>query len=199
MIYHAGAGTGGADVSGEKNRHFCTGTKRRTTPLNAKAELVPRIHPFRRRCGADSSSSDLHSGNQNVISAPVSCLLTENASVMTGFRPDSFRCFGTVLCAQLRSSGFPFLLRRSLPCGVLRLLYIGWQYVIWGKAKYCAFPSDTIHDMGVICKQFEKNMPHLFQPLEKSRNLCQNKENRPGGVLTARRLDATNHPIRRNL
>lgn len=132
-----------------------------------QAELVPRIHPFRRRCGADSSSSDLHSGNQNVISAPVSCLLTENASVMTGFRPDSFRCFGTVLCAQLRSSGFPFLLHRSLPGGMLRLLYIGWQYEIGEKAKYRTFPSATIHDMGEICKQFEKNMPHLFQPLEK--------------------------------
>jgi len=62
-----------------------------------------------------------------------------------------------------------------------RLLYIGWQYEIvrqltLEKAKSCAFPSATIHDMGVICKRFEKNMPHLFQPLEKSRSLCQNKK-----------------------
>ena len=161
-----------------------------------QAELVPRIHPFRRECGADSSSSDLHSGNRTSVSAPVSCLLADK-SAMTGFRPDSFRCFGAVLCAQLRSSGFPFLLRRSLPCGVLRLLYIGWQYEIvrqltLEKAKSCAFPSATIHDMGVICKRFEKNIPHLSHPLEKSRKLCQNKENRPGGVLTAQRLDATN-------
>ncbi len=156
-----------------------------------QAELVPRIHPFRRECGADSSSSDLHSGNKLFVSAPVSCLLTDK-SAMTDFRPDSFRCFGTVLCAQLRSSGFPFLLRRSLPCGVLRLLYIGWQYQIVEKAKSCAFPSATIHDMGVICKRFEKNIPHLSHPLEKSRKLCQNKENRPSGVLTAQRLDTTN-------
>ncbi len=161
-----------------------------------QAELVPRIHPFRRECGADSSSSDLHSGNKLFVSAPVSCLLADK-SAMTGFHPDSFRCFGTVLCAQLRSSGFPFLLRRSLPCGVLRLLYIGWQYEIvrqltLEKAKSCAFPSATIHDMGVICKRFEKNIPHLSHPLEKSRKLCQNKENRPGGVLTAQRLDITN-------
>lgn len=156
-----------------------------------QAELVPRIHPFRRECGADSSSSDLHSGNKLFVSAPVSCLLADK-SAMTGFHPDSFRCFGTVLCAQLRSSGFPFLLRRSLPCGVLRLLYIGWQYQIVEKAKSCAFPYATIHDMGVICKRFEKNIPHLSHPLEKSRKLCQNKENRPGGVLTARRLDVTN-------
>lgn len=161
-----------------------------------QAELVPRIHPFRRECGADSSSSDLHSGNKLFVSAPVSCLLADK-SAMTGFHPDSFRCFGTVLCAQLRSSGFPFLLRRSLPCGVLRLLYIGWQYEIERqstpeKAKSCAFPCATIHDMAVICKRFEKNIPHLSHPLEKSRKLCQNKENRPGGVLTARRLDATN-------
>lgn len=156
-----------------------------------QAELVPRIHPFRRECGADSSSSDLHSGNKLFVSAPVSCLLTDK-SAMTGFRPDSFRCFGTVLCAQLRSSGFPFLLRRSLPCGVLRLLYIGWQYQIVEKTKSCAFPYATIHDMGVICKRFEKNIPHLSHPLEKSRKLCQNKENRPGGVLTAQQLDATN-------
>lgn len=156
-----------------------------------QAELVPRIHPFRRECGADSSSSDLHSGNRTSVSAPVSCLLADK-SAMTGFHPDSFRCFGTVLCAQLRSSGFPFLLRRSLPCGVLRLLYIGWQYQIVEKAKSCAFPYATIHDMGVICKRFEKNIPHLSHPLEKSRKLCQNKENRPGGVLTAQQLDATN-------
>ena len=43
-----------------------------------------------------------------------------------------------------------------------------------------------------ICKRFEKNIPHLSHPLEKSRKLCQNKENRPGGVLTAQRLDTTN-------
>ena len=145
-----------------------------------QAELVPRIHPFRRECGADSSSSDLHSGNKLFVSAPVSCLLAVQ-SAMTGFRPDSFRCFGTVLCAQLRSSGFPFLLRQNLPSGMPRLLYIGWQYEIvrqltLEKAKSCAFPSATIHDMGVICKRFEKNMPHLFQPLEKSRSLCQNKK-----------------------
>ena len=156
-----------------------------------QAELVPRIHPFRRECGADSSSSDLHSGNKLFVSAPVSCLLADK-SAMTGFHPDSFRCFGTVLCAQLRSSGFPFLLRRSLPGGMLRLLYIGWQYQIVEKAKSCAFPSATIHDMGVICKRFEKKIPHLSHPLEKSRKLCQNKENRPGGVLTAQRLDAAN-------
>ena len=161
-----------------------------------QAELVPRIHPFRRECGADSSSSDLHSGNKLFVSTPVSCLLAVQ-SAMTGFHPDSFRCFGTVLCAQLRSSGFPFLLRQSLPSGMPRLLYIGWQYEIvrqltLEKAKSCAFPSATIHDMGVICKRFEKNIPHLSHPLEKSRKLCQNKENRPGGVLTARRLDATN-------
>ena len=75
-----------------------------------QAELVPRIHPFCRKRQLNSSSSDLHSGN--MISAPVSCLLAEVGSAMAGFRPDSFRCFGTVLCAQLRSSGFPFLLRR---------------------------------------------------------------------------------------
>ena len=157
-----------------------------------QAELVPRIHPFRRECGADSSSSDLHSGNKLFVSAPVSCLLADK-SAMTGFHPDSFRCFGTVLCAQLRSSGFTFLLRRSLPIsassgyctsdGNIKLLE---------KAKSCAFPSATIHDMGVICKRFEKNIPHLSHPLEKSRKLCQNKENRPGGVLTAQRLDETN-------
>ena len=156
-----------------------------------QAELVPRIHPFRRECGADSSSSDLHSGNKLFVSAPVSCLLADK-SAMTGFHPDSFRCFGTVLCAQLRSSGFPFLLRRSLPGGMLRLLYIGWQYEIGEKAKYRTFSSATIHDMGVICKRFEKNIPHLSHPLEKSRKLCQNKENRCGGVLTAQRLDITN-------
>ena len=46
---------------------------------------------------------------------------------MAGFRPDSFRCFGTVSCAQLRSSGFPFLLRRCLqkhaPATVHRMAY----------------------------------------------------------------------------
>lgn len=72
-----------------------------------QAELVPRIHPFRRECGADSSSSDLHSGNKLFVSAPVSCLLTDK-SAMTGFHPDSFRCFGTVLCAQLRGKGWRF-------------------------------------------------------------------------------------------
>ena len=54
-----------------------------------QAELVPRIHPFRRECGADSSSSDLHSGNRTSVSTPVSCLLAVQ-SAMTGFRPDSF-------------------------------------------------------------------------------------------------------------
>ena len=103
-----------------------------------QSELVPHIHPFAAACGADSSSSDLHSGNRTSVSAPVSCLLTDK-SAMTGFRPDSFRCFGTVLCAQLRSSGFPFLLRRSLPGGVLRLLYIGWQYQIVRKSKILCF------------------------------------------------------------
>ena len=167
-----------------------------------QAELVPRIHPFRRECGADSSSSDLHSGNKLFVSAPVSCLLADK-SAMTGFHPDSFRCFGTVLCAQLRSSGFPFLLRQSLPSGMPRLLYIGWQYEIvrqltLEKAKSCAFSSATIHDMGVICKRFEKNMPHLFQPLEKSRSLCQNKENRCGGFSAGCWLDKTNWQIWRN-
>ena len=117
---------------------------------------------------------------ENQISAPDSYLLTD-FSAMTGFRPDGLRRFGTVLCAQLRSSGFPFLLRQSLPSGMPRLLYIGWQYEIvrqltLEKAKSCAFPPATIHDMGVICKRFEKNMPHLFQSLEKSRSLCQNKK-----------------------
>jgi len=84
-----------------------------------------------------------------------------------------------------------------------RLLYIGWQYEIvrqltLEKAKSCAFPPATIHDMGVICKRFEKNMPHLFQPLEKSRSLCQNKENRCGGFSAGCWLDKTNWQIRRN-
>ena len=60
------------------------------------------------------------------VSTPVSCLLTD-LSAMAGFRPDSFRCFGTVSCAQLRSSGFPFLLRRYLqkhaPATVHRMAY----------------------------------------------------------------------------
>ena len=133
---------------------------------------------FAAECGADSSSSDLHSGNRISVSAPVSCLLTDK-SAMTGFRPDSFRCFGTVSCAQLRSSSFPFLLRRSLPGGMLRLLYIGWQYEIGEKAKYRTFPSATIHDMGEICKRFEKNVPQPRQTLAKRRKMCKNKENRP--------------------
>ena len=92
-----------------------------------QAELVPRIHPFRRECGADSSSSDLHSGNKLFVSAPVSCLLADK-SAMTGFHPDSFRCFGTVLCAQLRSSGFPYSLapkpaRRQASVTVHRIAY----------------------------------------------------------------------------
>ena len=157
-----------------------------------QAELVPRIHPFRRECGADSSSSDLHSGIR--IGSRVRFLPSHGYhSAMAGFRPRSVCCFGTASCAQLRSSGFTFLLRRSLPIsassgyctsdGNIKLLE---------KAKSCAFPSATIHDMGVICKRFEKNIPHLSHPLEKSRKLCQNKENRPGGVLTAQRLDETN-------
>ena len=160
-----------------------------------QAELVPRIHPFRRECGADSSSSDLHSGNKLFVSAPVSCLLADK-SAMTGFHPDSFRCFGTVLCAQLRSSGFPFLLRRSLPCGVLRLLYIGWQYQIVRKSKILCF-SVCYYTRYGRCKRFEKNIPHLSHPLEKSRKLCQNKENRCGGFSAGCWLDKTNWQIRR--
>ncbi len=90
-----------------------------------QSELVPHIHPFAAACGADSSSSDLHSGNQ--ISAPVSYLLTD-FSAMTGFRPDGLRRFGTVLCAQLRSSGFPYSLapkpaRRQASVTVHRIAY----------------------------------------------------------------------------
>ena len=176
--------------------------RRRTDPECYRQSSSHAFILFAAICGADSSSSDLHFGNRISVSAPVSCLLAVQ-SAMTGFRPDSFRCFGTVLCAQLRSSGFPFLLRQSLPSGMPRLLYIGWQYEIvrqltLEKAKSCAFPSATIHDMGVICKRFEKNMPHLFQPLEKSRSLCQNKENRCGGFSAGCWLDKTNWQIWRN-
>ena len=62
LLLYVGAETGAQTSLEKKIRRFCTGTKRRTTPfgmaapkkrrtnpLNAKAELVPRIHPFRRR------------------------------------------------------------------------------------------------------------------------------------------------------
>ena len=88
--------------------------------------------------GADSSSSDLHSGGP-WVSTPVSCLLTD-CSAMAGFRPDSFRCFGTVSCAQLRSSGFPFLLRRCLqkhaPATVHRMAY---SEIFTAKSTSCGF------------------------------------------------------------
>ena len=64
---------------------------------------------------------------ENQISAPVSYLLTD-FSAMTGFRPDGLRRFGTVLCAQLRSSGFPYSLapkpaRRQASVTVHRIAY----------------------------------------------------------------------------
>ena len=157
-----------------------------------QAELVPRIHPFRRECGADSSSSDLHSGNKLFVSAPVSCLLAVQ-SAMTGFRPDSFFAASERSCAH--SSGrvvFPFSCAEACPAACFGYCTSDGNIKLLEKAKSCAFPSATIHDMGVICKRFEKNIPHLSHPLEKSRKLCQNKENRPGGVLTAQRLDAAN-------
>ena len=157
-----------------------------------QAELVPRIHPFRRECGADSSSSDLHSGNKLFVSAPVSCLLAVQ-SAMTGFRPDSFFAASERSCAH--SSGrvvFPFSCAEACPAACFGYCTSDGNIKLLEKAKSCAFPSATIHDMGVICKRFEKNIPHLSHPLEKSRKLCQNKENRPGGVLTAQRLDETN-------
>ena len=60
-------------------------------------------------------------------SASVSYLLTD-FSAMTGFRPDGLRRFGTVLCAQLRSSGFPYSLapkpaRRQASVTVHRIAY----------------------------------------------------------------------------
>lgn len=73
------------------------------------------------------------------VSTPVSCLLTD-CSAMAGFRPDSFRCFGTVSCAQLRSSGFPFLLRRCLqkhaPATVHRMAY---SEIFTAKSTSCGF------------------------------------------------------------
>ena len=73
------------------------------------------------------------------VSTPVSCLLTD-LSAMAGFRPDSFRCFGTVSCAQLRSSGFPFLLRRCLqkhaPATVHRMAY---SEIFTAKSTSCGF------------------------------------------------------------
>ena len=141
-----------------------------------QAELVPRIHPFRRECGADSSSSDLHFGNRISVFAPVSCLLAVQ-SAMTGFRPDSFFAASERSCAH--SSGrvvFPFSYAKACPAACLGYCTSDGNIKLLEKAKSCAFPSATIHDMGVICKRFEKNMPHLFQPLEKSRSLCQNKK-----------------------
>lgn len=67
-----------ADLHRNKIRCFSCEEKRRHLFRMLQAELVPRIHPFRRECGADSSSSDLHSGNKLFVSAPVSCLLTES-------------------------------------------------------------------------------------------------------------------------
>ena len=157
-----------------------------------QAELVPRIHPFRRECGADSSSSDLHSGNKLFVSAPVSCLLTESLPQCLTFVQTAFAA-SERSCAH--SSGrvvFPFSCAEACPAACFGYCTSDGNIKLLEKAKSCAFPSATIHDMGVICKRFEKNIPHLSHPLEKSRKLCQNKENRPGGVLTARRLDATN-------
>jgi hypothetical protein len=87
---------------------------------------------------------------------------------------------------------FPFSCAEACPAACFGYCTSDGNIKLLEKAKSCAFPSATIHDMGVICKRFEKNIPHLSHPLEKSRKLCQNKENRPGGVLTAQRLDATN-------
>jgi hypothetical protein len=87
---------------------------------------------------------------------------------------------------------FPFSCAEASPAACFGYCTSDGNIKLLEKAKSCAFPSATIHDMGVICKRFEKNIPHLSHPLEKSRKLCQNKENRPGGVLTAQRLDAAN-------
>jgi hypothetical protein len=87
---------------------------------------------------------------------------------------------------------FPFSCAEACPAACFGYCTSDGNIKLLEKAKSCAFPSATIHDMGVICKRFEKNIPHLSHPLEKSRKLCQNKENRPGGVLTAQQLDATN-------
>ena len=112
-----------------------------------QAELVPRIHPFCRAAATDSSSSDLHSGN--MISAPVSYLLTD-LSAMTGFRPDSFRCFGTVLCAQLRSSGFPFLLRRGPSDGAPATVHRMASIRLYRHETVSVFV--IIHGMTIFCK-----------------------------------------------
>ena len=88
--------------------------------------------------GADSSSSDLHSGGPMGLHAR---FLPSHRLLCNGWlSPDSFRCFGTVSCAQLRSSGFPFLLRRCLqkhaPATVHRMAY---SEIFTAKSTSCGF------------------------------------------------------------
>ena len=122
-----------------KKRCFSCEEKRRTCPECYRQSSSHAFILFAAICGADSSSSDLHFGSRISVSAPVSCLLAVQ-SAMTGFRPDSFRCFGTVSCAQLRSSGFPFLLRRCLqkhaPATVHRMAY---SEIFTAKSTSCGF------------------------------------------------------------
>ena len=139
-----------------------------------QAELVPRIHPFTANAALTAVLLTCTLGSAS-DPAPVSCLLAVQ-SAMTGFHPDSFRCFGTVLCAQLRSSGFPFLLRRSLPCGMLRLLYIGW-HIINTNPKSCVFSSVTIHDISLFCKSL---CSFFFYP-----TICKSPPGDRGGPFAA--------------
>lgn len=181
-----------ADLHRNKIRCFSCEEKRRHLFRMLQAELVPRIHPFRRECGADSSSSDLHSGNQTLC-FPRPFPAFSRINPQDWLSPRQLSLLRNRSCAH--SSGrvvFPFSCAEACPAACFGYCTSDGNIKLLEKAKSCAFPSATIHDMGVICKRFEKNIPHLSHPLEKSRKLCQNKENRPGGVLTAQRLDATN-------
>lgn len=136
-----------------KIRRFLT-KKRRICPECYRQSSSHAFILFAAKRQLNSSSSDLHSGNL-MISAPVSCLLAD-LSAMAGFRPDSFRCFGTVLCAQLRSSGFPFLLRRYpfgwTPVTVHRMAY----YAILGA--HLVLTEVMIHEIAAVCKRNLKNV-----------------------------------------
>ena len=137
-----------------------------------QVELVPRIHPFRRNA------------------ALTAVLLTCTLEIMIGLRVrllPSHRIFcndwlsprqRSLLWKRPRahSSGrvvFPFSCAEA--CRTACFGYCtsdGNLQFSSEKAKSCAFPSDTIHDIDAFCKRFQKNLRVICETHKKHPLSC---------------------------
>ena len=140
-----------------------------------QSELVPHIHPFAAACGADSSSSDLHSGKSNFRARFLPS--HRDSPAMATFRSRSSLLLQNGLVRTAPVEWFYLSLApESANIGKLRLLYIGW-HIINTNPKSCVFSSVTIHDISLFCKSL---CSFFFYP-----TICKSPPGDRGGPFAA--------------